>query len=244
MKILRILILSTVFPVCGLFAEEANPATVAEPQKAKWAQKFWMPRHESRLQEIKKNNGKFDLVLIGDSITQGWQGKAARNALAKDFKGKKILNLGFKGDYTGHVLWRLQNGELEGVSSEVAVIMIGTNNTTRGDSSSQTAEGVKLIVEEVKKRLPKSKILLISVFPRSDPNHKFRKINAGVNEIIQKYADQKTVFWFDMTPHLTLENGELNPDFFARDQLHIRDKGYEMWSAKMKEEVTKVLSTQ
>lgn len=243
MKVFRILILSTVFQIGGLFAGEANPAAVSEPQKAKWAQKFWMPRHESIIQEIKKNKGQFDLILIGDSITQGWQGKAARNALAKDFKGKKILNLGFKGDYTGHVLWRLQNGELEGVSAEVAVIMIGTNNTTRGDSSSQTAEGVKLIVEEVKKRLPESKILLISVFPRSAPDHKFRKINTGINEIIQKYADQKSVFWFDMTPNLTVAKGELNAEFFARDQLHIRDKGYEMWSAKMKEEISKILST-
>lgn len=220
---------------CSVSAVDENPAVKAEPQIAKWAQKWWMPRHESRLAEIKKNKGRFDYVFIGDSITQGWQGKAARNALAKDFAGKKILNLGFKGDYTGHVLWRLKNGELAGVKAKVAVIMIGTNNTTRGDSSTQTAEGVKAIVEEVKKALPNTKILLLSVFPRAKSGHKFRKSNEGINEIIKEFADKKSIYWFDVSPMLMDQKGLLHQDLFARDQLHLRDKGYEVWSKALAE---------
>ena len=214
----------------GLSMSAENPATKAEPQTAKWAQKWWMPRHESRLAEIKQQNGRFDYVFIGDSITQGWHGKAARNALAKDFAGKKILNLGFKGDYTGHVLWRLQNGELKGVKAKFAVIMIGTNNTTRGDTASETAAGVKAIIEEVKKALPQTKILLLSVFPRSKVGHKFRKQNEEINQIIKDYTDKDRVFWFDMKPILMDKKGNLDQALFARDQLHLRDKGYEVWS--------------
>lgn len=235
---------SLIFGLCiitwSLGGMDKNPATIAEPQTAKWAQKWWMPRHESKLAEIKKHKGHFDLVFIGDSITQGWQGKAARNALAKDFAGKNILNLGFKGDYTGHVLWRLQNGELKGVSAKVAVIMIGTNNTTRGDSASQTAEGVKVIVDEVRKKMPSTKVLLLSVFPRSKPNHKFRIKNGEINKIIKGFADDKSVFWSDLTNVFMNEKQELHTDLFARDQLHLRDKGYEVWSKTLSQRINDI----
>ena len=230
-----------IFLLSSSWTGEKNPAVIAEPQTAKWAQKWWMPRHESRLEEIKKNKGRFDLVFIGDSITQGWHGKTAAKALVKDFAGKKILNLGFKGDYTGHVLWRLQNGELEGVTAEAAVIMIGTNNTTRGDSASQTAEGVKAIVEEVRKAMPKTKVLLLGVFPRSKQGHRFRKTNEEINRIIKTYADDEFIHWYDMSSKLMDDKGNLHQDLFARDQLHLRDKGYEVWSSTMKTVLDEIL---
>ena len=230
-------VLMVILLLLGFSLNAENPAIIAEPQTAKWAQKWWMPRHESRLLEIKESKGRFDYVFIGDSITQGWQGKAARNALAKDFRGKKILNLGFKGDYTGHVLWRLKNGELDGVKAKVAVVMIGTNNTTRGDSSAQTAEGVKAIIKQVREGLPSTKILLLSVFPRAKLDHKFRKTNEGINAIIKEFADQRNIFWFDMGPILMDKKGLLYQDLFARDQLHLKDKGYEVWSKALANEL-------
>src|SRR5207245_762612 len=86
-----------------------------------------VPRHKAFLEIAKK--GDVDVLFIGDSITQGWEG-AGKEAWKKNFAPLKAANFGIGGDQTGHVLWRLTEGkELEGISPKVAVVMIGTNNT-------------------------------------------------------------------------------------------------------------------
>ena len=124
-----------------------------------------MQLHEKFLAEAKQ--GKIDLLFLGDSITQGWHD----NAVWKRFYGPRhAANFGIGGDRTEHVLWRLQHGEVDGIHPRVVVLMIGTNNS--GDNTSgEIVAGIKAIVDELRKRLPDSKILLLGVFPRGQkPN--------------------------------------------------------------------------
>ena len=91
------------------------------------ADQWWLERLAERRGQIAAAKGEFDLVFVGDSITQGWEG-GGREVLDRLSKTYRILDLGYNGDRTQHVIWRLQNGELDGYSAKLVMLMIGTNN--------------------------------------------------------------------------------------------------------------------
>ena len=124
-----------------------------------------MPRHEAKLAE-RKAMGKVDLLMIGDSITHGWE-DTGKQTWDKYYANRNALNLGFSGDRTEHVIWRFQNGAIDDIDPKLAVIMIGTNNTGhRQENAEHTAVGIKRIIYELQIRLPETKILLLGIFPR------------------------------------------------------------------------------
>lgn len=199
--------------------EHPPPATVTPAIKDRG-------RHDGFLLDIKKGNN--DLVFIGDSITDGWRG-GGRKVWDEVFAPLKALNLGIGGDRTQHVLWRLQNGELEGYEAKLAVIMIGTNNG--GDSKEDVAAGITAIVKEVQKRQPKAKVLLLGIFPRgAKANDGARAKNKLVNEIVSKLDDGgKTVKYMDIGDKFLDENKDL-PKEIMPDALHPNAKGYQIWA--------------
>ena len=128
--------------------------------------KKFMPRlHQEKLNEAK--NKKIDFVMIGDSITHSW------SQYPDVFEGSNLLNLGFPGDRTQNVLWRIRNGALDRISPKLVTLMIGTNNLHEDkkayppDHPKHIFAGITAIVSEVRERLPKSKIVIFSIFPRN-----------------------------------------------------------------------------
>ena len=138
--------------------DQANDAIIPVPRDG-----GWMKRHESFNERVKKGN--VDLLLIGDSITQGWE-SSGKAAWEKYYTPRNAVNLGIGGDRTQHVLWRLDNGNVEGISPKAAVLMIGTNNSGT-NSPAQIAEGVEAVVKKLRTKLPKTKILVLAIFPRA-----------------------------------------------------------------------------
>ncbi len=202
-------------------------------------QGWWKQRHQQKLKEVKK--GGHELVFIGDSITQGWEGHG--KATWEEFYGdRKALNLGYSGDRTEHVLWRLLNGELDGVDPKAYVLMIGTNNSGhRQAPPEETAGGIKLILELLRDRSPEAEILLLSVFPRDEqPDGKLRKINDGINEIIKGHADDGRIHWLDMTDTFLNDEGVLTKEVMP-DALHPQGKGYRMWAEAMEPKLEELL---
>ena len=127
-------------------------------------------RHNQKLEEAKK--GDFDLVMIGDSITHTWD---SQKDLKTIFRKIRVLNLGFAGDRTQNVLWRIQNGALENVSPKLVTLMIGTNhlhNVRKNHQPDETPDiiiGIHEVIKEIQARLPDAKIIVFSVFPRKNP---------------------------------------------------------------------------
>ena len=199
--------------------EHPKPATVTPAIKDRG-------RHDSFLADIKKDSN--DLVFIGDSITDGWRG-GGKKVWDEAFGPLKPLNLGIGGDRTQHVLWRLQNGELDGYEAKLAVIMIGTNNG--GDSKEDVAEGITAIVKEVQKHQPKAKVLLLGIFPRgAKANDGGRAKNNQVNEIVAKLDDGgKTVKYMDIADKFLDAKKDLPKDIMP-DALHPNAKGYQIWA--------------
>jgi lysophospholipase L1-like esterase len=224
-------------------------ATRAEEKKDNPAVKLInrdVPRHKQFLEIAKK--GDVDVLFLGDSITQGWEG-AGKAEWKKNFEPLKAANFGIGGDQTGHVLWRLTEGkELEGIQPKVAVIMIGTNNTG-GHSAEQIAGGIEAIVTELRKQRPQCKILLLGVFPRGggigkdDPVCPAEKLNPKIkqiNERIAKLDDGKTVFYKDIGPKFLNTEGGLAREVMP-DLLHLSPKGYAIWAEAIKPNVEKLL---
>ena len=203
-----------------------NPATKAEPRMSLQPDPGWLNRHKGFVDIAKK--GDVDVLFIGDSITDAWRGPGAKSTWEKHFVPLKAANFGIGGDRTQHVIWRLEHGELDGISPKVAVVMIGTNNTG-SESAEQIAEGITGVVKTIHDKSPKTKVLLLAVFPRS-PGAKdaVRGKIAKINETIAKLDDGKMVRYMDIGPKFLEQDGTLTKEIMP-DFLHLSTKGYEIW---------------
>lgn len=212
-----------------------------EVQTAKWAQSWWMPRHKQKLADLKKQE-KVDLLFIGDSITHGFE-NGGKDVWAKYYAPRNAFNIGFSGDRTEQVIWRIQDGTVEGISPKLAVIMIGTNNTGhRKDKPEHTAAGIKKIVEELQSRLKNTKILLLAIFPRDEkPDGQYRVINTEINKLIAKMAnEEKGIFFLDIGDKFLDDKGNL-PKSIMPDRLHPNAKGYQIWAEAMEPTIEKLM---
>jgi len=197
----------------------------------------WMNRHKAMNARVAKGN--VDLVFIGDSITQGWEGRG--KGVWAEFYGKRnAVNLGIGGDRTQHVIWRLDNGNLEGITPKAAVIMIGTNNSG-SNSPAQIAEGVTAIVRQLQKKTPQTKILLLATFPRgATPADKRRQVNEKSNAIVSKLAADDNVEYLDIGQKFLGEDGSLSKDIMP-DLLHLSEQGYRIWAESIEASLAKLL---
>jgi lysophospholipase L1-like esterase len=234
----------------SLFAQTAAPAKPAEKPAAAPAKPNPVDdapttqpvnRDGARHQLInsRAKPGEVDLLFIGDSITQGWEG-AGKEAWEKYFGKRKPMNAGIGGDRTQHVLWRLENGNIKGITPKAAVIMIGTNNSGR-NTSEEIAAGVTAIVNKLRKELPETKILLLATFPRgADKNDARRKVNEGSNAIVAKLADGKSIFFLDIGDKLMNADGTISRDIMP-DLLHLSPTGYDIWGSAIDAKVGELL---
>jgi lysophospholipase L1-like esterase len=216
-----------------------------KPLEQVWSMDWWIPRHEQKLAEIaalRAANVQPDVVFVGDSITHNWE-KDGQAVWAANYAKYHALDLGFGGDHTENVLWRLQHGELDGYQARMVVMMIGTNNTgDRMEDPATTAIGVRRLLDEIRQRQPGAKILLLAVFPRDEkPDSPLRRINDRLNATLSTFADDRTVFFLDIGAALTGPDGTLSRDVMP-DLLHPNDKGYAIWAEQMNPTLQRLLA--
>jgi lysophospholipase L1-like esterase len=212
--------------------ETANTAITPVSRGDDW----WMPRHEGVVERVKQGN--VDLLMIGDSINHGWEngGKAVWDAYYGD---RNAVNMGFSGDRTQHVLWRLDNGEIDGISPKLAAIMIGTNNW-HDNSAEEIADGVKAIVAKLRAKLPEMKILLLAIFPRADVEVPYREKLVQANALFSKCADGDMVHYLDIGRVFLDADGNL-PKSVMPDFLHPNAYGYQLWAEAVEPSVARLM---
>lgn len=184
-------------------------------------------RHEELLKVAKA--GKVDLLFIGDSITAGWE-KTGKAAWQQHFAPLKAATLGDPGDRTENLLWRLRNGELEGLRPKLAVLMIGTNNVN--DTPQDVVLGIQANITEIQTRCPGTRILLLGIFPRSERPDAARARNEAVNRLLPPLAnakDPKRVVYLDISSSFLAKDQTLLKDLFS-DSVHPNAKGYQAWA--------------
>jgi lysophospholipase L1-like esterase len=224
-------------------AQDKKSHSAIEPKARPGA---WERRHEKFVDIAKK--GGIELLFLGDSITDGWGGEGHSSnskgdeVFQKDFVPLKAANFGLGGDRTQHVLWRLQNGEFEGIKPKVVMLMIGTNNSNgRDNTAAEIADGVTAIVKEIHKRSPPTKVLLLAIFPRGEKPNPQREKLKQVNEIIAKLDDGgKTVKYLDIGGKFLAEDGTL-PKKIMPDFLHLSEAGYQIWADAVKGPIKELL---
>lgn len=218
----------------------AQPPPAENPAIIPTLRNDWLMRHNGFVADAKK--GGIDVLFLGDSITDNWR-RPGKAVWTTRYEPVKAANFGIGGDRTEHVLWRLQNGELQGIHPKVTVLMIGTNNTGR-DTAPQIAEGVTVIVNEIKKQLPETKILLLAIFPRAEkPDSPLRAKITEVNQTLAKLDDGgQTVAYLDIGDKFLQPDGIL-PATIMPDFLHPNEKGYEIWGDAMAPKLSELLGT-
>lgn len=194
------------------------------------AEDWWLERIREKREQIASSGGAIDLVFFGDSITHNWEssGKASLEELRKTYS---ILDIGFSGDRTEHLIWRIEyGGALDGYTTKCIMLMIGTNNTWhRRDKPEDIAAGIEKILALIAKKQPKAKTLLLPIFPFGDNPEEWHRVNnEKVNAIIKGLADGEKVVWVDFNARFLDEKGDnvaLMPD-----HCHPNGKGYaEVW---------------
>jgi lysophospholipase L1-like esterase len=186
----------------------------------------WISRHEGYVAEAKK--GGVDLLFIGDSITDGWRwGNGGGKLWATNFAPRRAANFGIGYDRIQNVLWRVENGELDGLDPKVVVLLIGTNNTG-SDTTPEIIEGISNLVRRIQFHLPRTKIILFGIFPRGGKDDAVRGQVKAVNAGISRLTDDKVKF-LDIGEKFLAPDGTLPREMFP-DRLHPNEKGYQIWA--------------
>jgi lysophospholipase L1-like esterase len=179
--------------------------------------------------------GDVGLLLLGDSITAGWD--SARDDYDEAFDAHRPANFGIGGDRTEHVLWRIANGELDHIRPRVVMLMIGTNNISN-PRPEHVARGVTAVVDAIREKLPESKILLLGIFPRgSDPADPkvaaLRRKIADINAVLAGLDDGRRVKFLDIGEKFLDADSVLSKSV-SHDALHLTRTGYKIWAAAVK----------
>jgi len=208
----------------------------ANVQTAEWSKNWWMPRHKEKL-AIKEQMSTVDLVFLGDSITHAFDNKGLA-IWQQYYAPRNALNIGFSGDRTENVLWRLEHGAVDGIAPKLLVLMIGTNNTGhRQDKPEDTALGIKTIIETLEQKLPDTKVLLLGIFPRgATQDNPLRKINDDTNKIIKDYHDGERVYYLDINDIFLDDNGGLSKAVM-KDLLHPNKDQYKHWAEAIEPQI-------
>lgn len=210
----------------------------------------WVQRHQSFVATAAKGEAK--LVFLGDSITQGWEG--AGDIWKAEWAPYQAANFGIGGDRTEHVLWRVRNGNFDGIRPKLVVLMIGTNNTRNQgvvapehgnvkyvSPPEHTAAGVKAILDELGRKSPDSKVLLLAIFPRGKgPDDPLRLKNEETNKLLEPMADGRRVFFLNINRKFLDAEGRLSNEI-APDFLHLSKKGYQIWADAIADEVRRLM---
>ena len=202
--------------------------------------------HEELVAKAKQ--GGMDVYFIGDSITRRWgtrdpQYREMLENWTTNFFGWNAGDFGWGADLTQNILWRLENGELDGVNPKVIVILAGINNVGMNPGGDEKVEditrGLKAIVKVAQEKAPNAVIILTGIFPRNDNMAVVPEINQ-INENLAKMADGKKIRYLNVNDQLADKDGKLFPGM-SRDRLHPTVKGYQIWADALKPIFTEIL---
>lgn len=207
-------------------------------------QASWLQQHEdSRLAAA---DLKPQLVLLGDSITQGWGGpgrkvgEISKGAYQRHLAKFRAVNMGISGERTQHLLWRLDHGALDSCQPKAVGILIGVNNLN-SDLPHAIVQGVEEVVQRIRKELPKTKIILHALLPvgrdSSDPRW---SLVVQVNEGLKALSRKRGLLWLDMTSDFTKPDGTAREGRMSGDFLHLAPEGYEVWGQRLEQEMLSI----
>lgn len=203
--------------------------------------------HQQMLENLKK--GRIDVYFAGDSITRRWRATDYPQFLAnwnENFFGWNAADFGWGGDTIQNILWRLKNGELEGVHPKIVVLLAGTNNLGNRPASdakvSEIVKGTRTLLDTIREQAPEATIILMGILPRNDGADR-AALMASIDKInaqIALFADGKMIRYLNINDKLADQEGKLIEGMTV-DRLHLSVKGYQVWADALKPLFTELL---
>ena len=198
----------------------------------------------------KAKRGRIDIYFEGDSITRRWGATDYPELLAnwnQNFLGWNAADFGWGADTIQNILWRLANGELDGVNPKIIVLLAGTNNVgntvpPQGDDAkvADITQGLKAVLAALRAKAPHATIIATAIFPRNDDMALMPAINK-INRHLSKLADGKTIRYLDINARLADRDGKLFEGMMNTDKLHPSIAGYQVWADALKPLFTELL---
>lgn len=209
------------------FVEKLN--TAIDPQPQNWQE--WRA-HSLRFSKLPYRE-KVSLVFLGDSIIEGWN-HAGKEVWNRFYSPRNAVNFGIAGDRTQHLLWRIQNGNLNGIHPKVVVVLIGTNNIKeQRNSPPETTEGILAVTSALLEKLPQTKILLLGIFPCGEFSTCQNRNDArAVNILLEQRIKNDRVQLLCLDNEFLESDGTLSPKVMP-DFLHLSSFGYQRWADAM-----------
>jgi beta-glucosidase len=215
---------------CAQFTREGPPQPIARGDR----------RGLERLERINQavNNTPYSVLFLGDSLTEGWDSVLWEGSLAP----RGVLNAGISGDFTDHILWRLEHGNLAGPPPKAVILLIGTNDLAAHRSAELTADGIRANLVLLRERLPEARILLLGLLPREQfPDAPLRRAVAQVNRLIRDCADGEHIVYAEIGDALLDSDGRLSVAV-SPDWLHFSERGYALLAANLEPVLDRVLA--
>ncbi len=192
----------------------------------------------------KAKQGGIDVYFEGDSITRRWGALDYPGMLAnwkQNFFGWNAADFGWGADQTQNILWRLENGELDGVNPKVVVLLAGTNNVSGLSTPDDVARGLQAIVRVIQTKAPAAAIVVMGIFPRND-NMALMPVIEKINGNLSALADGRKIRYLNINDKLAGPDGKLFAGMMnANDKLHPVVKGYQVWADALKPVLTELL---
>ncbi len=223
--------------ICCLWAQAPSPAD----KPASRTDQNSMIAHQQLL--AKRKQGRIDVYFEGDSITRRWGATDYPDLLAnwrRNFSGWNAADFGWGADRVENILWRLENGELDGVHPKVIVLLAGTNNVGNIEPPegvearvADVTRGLAAVVRLMQAKAPDATIILTAIFPRND-NIAVMPVIDGINANLAHLATGGKIRYLNVNQQLAGDNGKLFDGMMNRDQLHPTLNGYQVWADALK----------
>jgi len=236
-------IIFIVFAVAILIScvsKKENPAVIPTD---KLFNNWWKERHEIVLEKNKLNP---ELILIGNSILHSLDNDDRRSVWEKYLDKYNTVNMGFSGDRTENVIWRLQNGEIDGISPKVALVLIGTNNTDgnhylKVTQPKELAEATWEICKIIREKLPDTQIVLLGILPYGyKPNYR-NNINMATNQIISEFsAKDSNIHYYDINSVFVDTDNNVK-ELLMPDFLHPNAEGHLLMFNTIESNINKLM---
>lgn len=236
---------TSVLMVAAALLLDSNSAVTPEPLSSK----FWQDRFDEINQRTYQD--EVDLLFVGDSITHFWEGTiypedgephpaTGQTVWDEYFSHRKAANIGIGSDRTESLLWRLDNGNLDGISPKLTVLLIGTNNW-RTNTAPEIADGIIEVVDLLLEKLPHSDVLLMGVFPRGERPNDIRAMLAEASALAaSQFSGNNRIIYLDIGEKLLNEDGLLSANIMP-DFLHPSAEGYAIWAEAIEPIISNVL---
>ena len=243
--VVTVIVATSALMVAIALLSDSHSAVTPEPRNSK----FWQNRFEEINQRTYQD--EIDLLFVGDSIAHFWEGTiypdngephlATGQAVWDEYYShRKAANIGIGNDRTENLLWRLDNGNVDGISPKLIVLLIGTNNW-RSNTAPEIADGIVAVVDSLLTKLPQSQVLLMGIFPRGERPNEIRAMMSNASTIAaNQLADNKRVIYLDIGEDFLTDDGLL-PTNIMPDSLHPSPEGYSIWAGAIEPIISELL---